>query len=171
MRYKIQELSEILEKISDCEAVAFSDALNRYKRIFVYGAGRSGLMMKAFAMRLAQAGFTVYVVGETITPSIEENDVLILASASGRTSSVLNYAKAAKKNSAAVYAITSSSDSALADASDGMVIISAPTKDNAGANSIMGTLFEQSVLLFCDAVIQLVCTDNEQMRARHANLE
>ena len=171
MKYEIQDLSEILEKIPDCEVEAFSTTLNAYKRIFVYGAGRSGLMMKAFAMRLAQAGATVYVVGETITPSIEENDVLILASASGRTSSVLTYAKVAKENGAAVYAITSSSDSSLATIADGKVVISAPTKDSARSNSIMGTLFEQSVLLFCDAVIQLVFKETEQMRKRHANLE
>ena len=171
MRYNIQELSEILKKIPDCDAEKFLSAVTTHKRIFIYGAGRSGLMMKAFAMRLAQAGFTVYVVGETITPAIQEKDILILASASGKTASVLNYAKAAKERGATVYAITSSSDSALATISDLNVFIPTPTKDSKDSKSIMGTLFEQSVLLFCDAVIQFACKDTTQMRMRHANLE
>ena len=127
MRYNIQELSEILEKIPDCDAEKFLSAVTTHNRIFIYGAGRSGLMMKAFAMRLAQAGFTVYVVGETITPAIQEKDILILASASGKTASVLNYANAAKERGATVYAITSSSDSALVTISDLNVFIPTPT--------------------------------------------
>ena len=53
------------------------------KRIIVCGTGRSGLMLKSFAMRLMQIGYISYVVGETITPAIKEGDLLIVASASG----------------------------------------------------------------------------------------
>jgi len=36
------------------------------------GVGRSGLIGRAFAMRLMHLGFEVYVLGETITPAVEK---------------------------------------------------------------------------------------------------
>ena len=69
-------------------------------RIFVAGAGRSGLCMRAFGMRLMHLGKTVYVVGETTTPSIAATDLLILGSGSGRTASLLAMAEQAQRRGA-----------------------------------------------------------------------
>lgn len=146
-------------------------AVNRHERIFVYGAGRSGLMLKAFAMRLAQAGRTVYVVGETVTPAITDRDILVLASASGGTPSVVRCAETARKVGATVFAIVSKRDSALFSVADESVEISAPSKDDGATVSLMGTLFEEALLLFCDGVISQLGEDAAAMRARHANLE
>ena len=38
------------------------------KRIFLLGAGRSGLEARAFAMRLMHMGFDVYVIGSATAP-------------------------------------------------------------------------------------------------------
>ena len=46
-------------------------------RIFVAGAGRSGLCIRAAGMRLMQMGKSTYIVGETITPSIQAGDLLV----------------------------------------------------------------------------------------------
>ena len=35
----------------------------------------------------------------------------------------------------------------------------------------MGSLFEQVLLLFCDAVVMAIGPDPDAMRRRHANLE
>ncbi|MEM0320045.1 MAG: SIS domain-containing protein, partial [Candidatus Nezhaarchaeales archaeon] len=67
------------------------------KIILIVGAGRSGLIGRAFAMRLMHLGFRTYVVGETITPAIGPNDVLIAISGSGSTAIVVTAAEAAKK--------------------------------------------------------------------------
>jgi D-arabinose 5-phosphate isomerase GutQ len=45
-------------------------------------------MGRAFAMRLMHLGATSFVVGETITPSIQENDVFVAISGSGKTEQV-----------------------------------------------------------------------------------
>ncbi|MGZ4892148.1 MAG: SIS domain-containing protein, partial [Halobacteriota archaeon] len=60
-------------------------AQQNHKRLFVMGAGRSGLVVKGFAMRLMHLGFNVYVVGETVTPAVETDDLLIVISGSGET--------------------------------------------------------------------------------------
>ena len=130
-------------------------------------------MLKAFAMRLAQAGRMVYVVGETVTPAIGENDLLILASASGNTASVCRYAKIAKDAGADLLILTASPSSELTGiAGKADVCFRTPTKED-GVNpvSLMGTLFEQAVLLFCDQVILCLGEDAAEMRKRHTNLE
>lgn len=93
----LDEITAVINHIKEpqIEEVAFS--LYQAKRIFVIGEGRSGLMGKSFAMRLMHLGATVYVVGETITPSIATGDVLVAVSGSGKTQQVVSVAKKSKK--------------------------------------------------------------------------
>ena len=67
------------------------------RRVFVAGAGRSGLISKFFAMRLMHAGLEVFVVGEIVTPSIGDGDLFLVFSGSGETETMLAFTKAAKK--------------------------------------------------------------------------
>ena len=62
------------------------------------GAGRSGLAAKAFAMRLMHLGFNVYLVGETTTPAVQPDDLVIAVSGSGETPSIANLGTIAKKS-------------------------------------------------------------------------
>lgn len=166
-------LINVFRQLPEDAAERIADVLNAHQRIFVYGAGRSGLMLKALAMRLAQAGRVVYVVGETVTPAIGENDLLILASASGNTASVCRYARIAKDAGADILILTASPESELAGiAGKADVCFHTPTKED-GVNpvSLMGTLFEQAVLLFCDQVILSLNENAAEMRKRHTNLE
>ena len=171
MIYDFQELADIFSQIPTDAPKDLAVSINAHQRIFVHGAGRSGLMLKAFAMRLAQAGRTVYVAGETVTPAIDDGDVLILASASGKTSSVICNAQTAKKVGAAIYSLTATADSPLAALSDELVIMPASTKDSATSHSIMGTGFEQALLLFFDMAVLELGEDTKKMRSRHSNLE
>ena len=41
----------------------------------------------------------------------------------------------------------------------------------AGSEQIMGSLSEQALLIYCDAVIGALGADPDAMRRRHANLE
>ena len=54
-------------------------------RVFITGAGRSGLVGRFFVMRLVHLGKSAFVVGETTTPAINEGDLLIAISGSGNT--------------------------------------------------------------------------------------
>ena len=96
-------VEQILAEVVDCTRQVSTDSLIRAgtliessPRIFVAGAGRSGLCMRALGMRLMHLGKTVYVVGETTTPSIAASDLLILGSGSGRTASLLAMAEQAQ---------------------------------------------------------------------------
>ncbi|TFG68016.1 MAG: iron dicitrate transport regulator FecR, partial [Methanomassiliicoccus sp.] len=64
--YILKSIQQTLENEVE-ETDKFVDAIMESRRIFIYGVGRSGLIAKAFAIRLVQMGLEVYFVGETIT--------------------------------------------------------------------------------------------------------
>jgi len=144
-------------------------------RIFVVGAGRSGLVGRAFAMRLMHLGLNAYVVGETITPALRSGDTLIAISRSGRTRTVVEIARLARKAGGRVIAITSSKRSPLARISDHAIRI--PSKLGGGLECAppLGTLFELSCWIFLDAVVaelmERLAVREEDMRSRHTNLD
>ncbi|WP_020425934.1 SIS domain-containing protein, partial [Paenibacillus riograndensis] len=98
----VNELQRSVAQLGAAEAEQMAELLLRSGRVFVAGAGRSGLMGRAFAMRLMHAGKDAYVVGETVTPGIGPGDVLVLGTGSGETASLLSMAVKARAVGAAV---------------------------------------------------------------------
>jgi len=96
------DYSEVKTLVTDILA-----AQQNQKRLFVMGAGRSGLVVKGFAMRLMHLGFNVYVVGETVTPAVETDDLLIVISGSGETKSINEMSALAKAKGTRLAAVTS----------------------------------------------------------------
>lgn len=101
------EITQVINNVNESEMDGVVDFITKNKRVFVCGEGRSGLIGKCFAMRLMHIGYTVYVVGETITPSIKADDVLFAISGSGETSMVLNLVRKSKDMGAHIIGITS----------------------------------------------------------------
>lgn len=93
----LNELSEHSPDIQDEQAERLVSSIFTARKVFVAGAGRSGLMGKSFAMRLTHIGVKAYVIGETNTPSFTEEDLLIVGSGSGRTETLLVLAKKQKQ--------------------------------------------------------------------------
>ncbi|RLF37682.1 MAG: 6-phospho-3-hexuloisomerase, partial [Thermoplasmata archaeon] len=83
--YLQEKIKDILGKVSEEDITKLCKLLLKAKRIFVYGAGRSGLVAKAFAIRLVHLGFQAYVIGETITPPVRVGDLVLIISGSGET--------------------------------------------------------------------------------------
>jgi 6-phospho-3-hexuloisomerase len=177
----LTELSSCVRQVSSANLIYAGNLIEEAARIFVSGAGRSGLCMRSLGVRLMHLGKTVYVVGETTTPSITAGDLLIIGSGSGQTASVLLMAERAKHQNANILLFTTDAASPLADFADHRVIIPAPSLnmseqiDTLNSVQPMGTLFEQSLLILCDslvlALMQRIGVSDAQMRKRHANLE
>jgi 6-phospho-3-hexuloisomerase len=181
-------IEQILAEVVDCvrqvsaESLAHAASLIECSpRIFVAGAGRSGLCMRAFGMRLMHLGKNIHVVGETTTPGIAATDLLVLGSGSGRTSSLCAMAEQARRLGAQILLFTTDAGSPLARLSNLQVIIPAPsfrvpgkTHDSISVQPL-GTLFEQSMLIVCDSLIlELMLRTGVsavQMFEHHANLE
>jgi 6-phospho-3-hexuloisomerase len=158
------------------------------KKILVVGVGRSGLVGRAFAMRLRHLGARSYVVGETITPSVEEGDLLVAISGSGSTQVVVAAAETAKKMKAKVAAVTSYYDSPLGRLADLVVFVPGRTKlasmDDYFARQILGiheplsplgTLFEDTAMVVLDAIIaelmKRLGKNESDLAKKHANIE
>jgi 6-phospho-3-hexuloisomerase len=173
-----QEISDTVAGVAQEQLAALVEAILQVKRVFVCGAGRSLLMMKAFAMRLMHLGIEAYVVGETITPAITNGDLLIAASGSGQTRVTLATVEAAAARGADTAIITAHSGSPIAGTSDLVVEVPAPvtgTPRPSGSRQIPGTLFEQCVLVIGDGLVlelmERLGTSVAEMSARHTKLE
>jgi 6-phospho-3-hexuloisomerase len=165
------------------------DEIVKAERIFIYGAGRSGLAARAFGMRLVHLEFQTYIIGETITPSARENDLFICISGSGETSSVIDYARSAKKAGVKIASITSYPDSTLGKLSDMVLVIKGKTKLDISKKDYdkrqiegqsvtlapMGTLFEDTAMIFFDGLIAELMTrlnkSEEHMMSKHTCVE
>lgn len=153
-----EQLAGCLERVDAAQLDELEDAIVSARRVFVAGAGRSLLMLRAFAMRLMHLGFTAYVVGDTTTPAFGEDDLLIAGSGSGTTSGVVNVAKKAKALGGRVACFTIKADSPLGQLSDYVVTIPAYTdkEDYEGMEKPVlpgGSEFESSILLLGDAMV------------------
>lgn len=174
----LDELKRTMNLINDEEAEKLVDGISRAKKVFVAGGGRSGFMAKAFVMRMMHVGLDAYVVGETVTPNLEPEDVFIVGSGSGETQSLAAMTQKAKSIGATVVAVTINPDSTIGKSADIIIEIPAQAKaegDSGKSIQPMGSLFEQSLLLFYDAVILSYMKkqglNSETMYGRHANLE
>lgn len=190
---------EIVSAITDCirhiDPAQVSKFVNmlieckkRGRKILVIGAGRSGLVARAFAMRMMHLTFTVHVVGETITPGLEKEDLLVGISGSGETTLVVTAAKIAQQTGANIVALTSRPKSPLGQIADHIVFIAgranvAARKDYFSRQILgvheplapLGTLFELASAVFLDSLIvelmrRLGLTE-EEMKKYHATIE
>ncbi|HJJ55228.1 MAG TPA: SIS domain-containing protein, partial [Methanocorpusculum sp.] len=118
MRIMANRIDTIATAINQDEVAAFVSAIFAAKRIYVIGAGRSGLVAKSFAMRLMHTGFVSYVVGETITPAVENGDLLVAFSGSGNTKYVADIAETAKSIGVKIALVSSNQDSRVGKIAD-----------------------------------------------------
>ena len=172
------EIAATAAKINEQQIAAVAAHFGRSGRVFVAGAGRSGLVLRMAAMRLMHLGLTVHVAGDTTTPAIGPDDLLLVASGSGTTSGVVKSAETASKVGARIAAFTTDPDSPLAGLADAVVVIPAAQKTDHGSTvsrQYAGSLFEQVLFLATEAIFQSLweTTDEpaEKLWLRHANLE
>lgn len=190
MMLMASKIRSIAGALSETEIDSFLDALLRAKRVYIMGAGRSGLVAKAFAMRLMHLGLQSYVVGETITPAMNPEDLLVVFSGSGATKTVADIAETVKGIGGKVFLISYNRDSRIGKIADGVVVIPSQRDKDADASvefeirqmmgdhksfAPLGTLFETTAMVFADAVIsrlmEIMKCDVEDLRCRHANIE
>lgn len=176
------EVTAVLDAVIRADPFALgrvSDLVAGAPRIFLLGAGRSGLALRMTAMRLMHLGLVVYVVGDTTTPAIARDDVLLAASGSGTTVGIVRAAQTAHDVGAHVAAITTDAASPLALlAGTATIVVPAAGKlDRSGSASAQyaGSLFEQAVVLIGDGLFHALWArsgqDADGLWRRHSNLE
>jgi 6-phospho-3-hexuloisomerase len=158
----IKALEEMIESITTA------------KKIFLYGVGRSGLVAKGFAIRLVQLGLNVFFIGESNTPMVEKDSLVIILSNTGQTMSAVQTANITRRIGAKVIAITSDPHSKLANAASDVILIAGDDdgSDERKSFAPLGTAFEEASWFLLDAILAVLMkklgeTDHS-MRKRHA---
>jgi len=150
----------------------FVDLILGARKVYLYGVGRSGLIAKAFAIRLVQMGLEVFFVGETVTPIVEEGNVVIIVSYTGETMSAIQTANIVRRVGAKVVAITAHGHSKIAAASNLVIQIDTPKDEDRKRLAPLGTLFEDATLIYLDGIVAMLMEKLGQsegsMRKRHA---
>ncbi len=145
-------------------------------RIFLYGQGRSGLAIRAFANRLGHLGKETHFIGEITCPPIQKGDLIIAGSASGCSQALNGMFDKAREYGAKTAALTTSPNNPLASKSDLVCLAAGHAKgETDGSVQPMGALFEQSLWLSLDALVLCLMDatkqKDEDLHRRHANLE
>lgn len=169
----LSELASVAEKVDRAQMERLLDRMRGAKRLFVAGIGRSGLVARGLAMRLMHLQFEVYVVGETTTPSIRKGDLLLLCSRYGKSRTLHAYVEKAHEEGAEVALVTMTKRSSLARRVD--LVFTIPVAEGGRSRQPLGTIFEQSLLVACDALVLLAMRrlgiTEADMAKQHTQLE
>src|SRR2546428_11337153 len=170
----LQTLSRMLSEDRSSEIHATVELVVKAPQIFVYGVGRSGLVARAFAMRLVQLGLKCFFIGETITPIVESGDCVLIVSNTGATMSAIQTANIARRVGASVVSVTGGRTSKLAHASNVVVVVREDGGGDVAKYAPLGTLFEDATLVLLDGVVAQVMErlggTEQTMPGRHSTL-
>ena len=176
-------LREIEETLGEIDKINISNILKQIMdapRIFVAGVGRTGLVMRCFAMRLMHLGIKVQILGDITTTAVSKNDLLLIGSGSGETSSLVSIARKANNLGVNILLLTINPDSNIGNLAQACLKIPAPNpklsyKHEKTSIQPMGSLFEQTLLLTLECIAGMIMQekkmDSESMFENHANLE
>ncbi|MFH1680309.1 MAG: 6-phospho-3-hexuloisomerase [Candidatus Eisenbacteria bacterium] len=173
LRTILSEVRRTVLAIDEDGARALMFKILSAPRIFLAGRGRTGSMVAAFAQRLTQIGLSVHYVGEPSCPRVQEEELLLACSGSGETPTIIAMAQAARDEGATVAVITAHPRSPAAKKAH--MIITIPAEKGKKSEQPARSLFEQSLLLFLDALVLMIAREirisPEEFMRRHTNLE
>ncbi len=173
-------LGELAKVLADCGAAVdlLCEEILGADRVFLYGVGREGLMVRALCMRLAHLGIAAHMVGDMTTPAVGDSDLLLLSAGPGRFETVAALQQIATGAGARTLVITAQPVGDVPKVADAVIHLPAQTMaDDLSAPGAlpMGSAFEIAQLIVFDlASIRLRESTGqtpEQMRDRHTNLE
>ena len=175
------ELTNNCQYLNEDELDCLVTDILQANHIFTAGMGRSGVAIRAFTNRLLHLGFSVSNIGEITSPHSAPGDLMIIASGSGETESLVSLAKKAKKSGGKIALVTMDAESSIAKLADTAAVLPgvSPKLKNKGMEITsaqpMGSAFEQMTFLVFDAIVlELMDRTNQtsdEMFKRHADFE
>jgi len=151
---------------------------NTSNKIFVYGAGRSGFIGRCFAQRLMHLGINSCFISDAITYQYTKDDLLVLISGSGETTSSTAIAQKAREIGGKIALLTANINSKIGKLSDCVIKIEGKSKDVAISQKTFApytSLFDISSLSVLDsiggALMNILGLTEEYIDERHATIE
>lgn len=176
-----EEHRKVFELLSMEELEAAMRAIEEAKTIFVFAAGREGISLRGFAMRLAHLGKPVHWIFDDTTVGIGAGDLYITSEGFGEVGSFAYYLKKVKEAGGTVLTFTGNPDGAhIREYADIPVFVRATAylagrKDVVPTIQMMGNQYEQHLYMLCDVIIMLLVEDMgltyDDLERRHRNVE
>ena len=175
----LDEIKTVFGSLDENQVIALRDEILKANKVVVCGAGRVGMAIRGFGMRLGHLGLEAFTLGDSVVPGIGAGDLLLVASGSGETQTIYDLVEIGKKNGARIGLVTGNPESRMGKLADAVVKITAPSKTKSveGLMSIqpMTTLNEQCLGIFFDGLVlelmEKMRETHDTMWARHSNLE
>ncbi|MCI1210014.1 MAG: SIS domain-containing protein [Treponema sp.] len=172
----LKEIFNSFSMIDGAEITKLIEKIKQSQRIFFVGAGRSRIMLSAFCMRLNHLGIESYMAGNIPCPPAKKGDLVIAASGSCETPSVIAILKRLKKLDIDIFLFTANPKININNIANSILKIQAPYRFNENKNNstqLMRTLFEQVVFFVSETVIKELSSTIpvKEIIARHTNLE
>lgn len=172
----LNEVSGVLGSVDPSAPGEIADALMSAGRVFLFGAGRSGFVMRALAMRLMHLGLSAYYIGDATTPSPGAGDLVVALSGTGQTPSTIHVLKRGSEAGAEAMCITASPGSPITEFASKSIVVPGATKARSpfepGSEQPSGSLFEQAAFLFFEAVtLEIFTRSGSGGVSNHTTLE
>jgi 6-phospho-3-hexuloisomerase len=172
-RRHLAALEACLGSVDPTGIETLAAAILQASHIYLSGAGRTGMVVEALAMRLAQIGLAVHAAGEPTAPAIIDGDLLLCASGTGGSRAPLRHVEVARSAGAKVAAIVGQPDTELAGLADWTTCL--PFSSVADNPFPLGGLFEVSLLIYAALLVDEIRhqrrISEQDLQRRHANLE
>ncbi len=180
-RQTMKEIIQHLEKyyLSTAKEQTIDKIVNDIlssKKIFVYGAGRSGMVGRMFAQRLMHLNLQSFYLSDTITPAFNVDDCLIVVSGSGETLSPRAITDGAKRIGGKIILLSANPESTIGKLADHTILVKGQTKDaKQEALAPFTSLFDITALVVLDSITREIMnelgkTEVDIIQA-HASLE
>ena len=166
-------IKEILDAISSILQIHEANNIS-----FIYGAGRSGFIGRSFAQRLMHLGIKSCFISDAVTYQYKEQDLLILISGSGETTSTVAIANKAKSIGGKLILLTNNPKSTIGKISDTVIRVKGKSKNLALSQETLApytSLFDIPTLAVLDSIggvlMNKLGVTEADIDNRHASIE
>lgn len=177
----VEEHKKVFSLLSMDQLAIFVDAIVAAENIFIMGAGREGIALRGFAMRLAHMGKNSSWIWDDTTVGIKEGDLFIASDGCGRVGSFKYTFEKVKKAGGRLAMFTADPDGInVKDFADIVLFVRSQAylvnrSDVVPTVQMMGNQYEQHLYMLCDVIVMLLVEKlnltYENLEARHRNVE
>lgn len=165
----VNSTADLIQQESIEQIVALIKAAHRVQ---VYGLGSSGLSALEFKYRLMRMNISIDAITDShmmimSSSLLNENDLIIGLSNSGRTQEVIDAMTVGKKNGAKTVSITNYNHTPLTDISD--VSLFTPSRNRAGDEHFINS--QLAIIYVLDVITMLLLDDSELLHNRENTLQ
>jgi 6-phospho-3-hexuloisomerase len=168
----LDDVRRVLEAAADLPE-RLADLLEA-PRVLIYGQGRTGLALRALAMRLGQMGRDAHFLLDTAPPPLRPGDLFLVNASRGDLASAVALLKRARELGVRTALITAAQEGPALNEADVTLLLPAETWSTDGATLPLGGQYELALWVLGDLAVEILMRRHgvslERLAAGHVNL-